>query len=175
MFLGPLFIFFALPSMISIFWFLIRIHPQLPSCDPATMLRHLVWFPPLSPLPFRCFHPTPTPPTPLSVHPRVYPLITDLPSSLQSSSVPHRSSGESEWQRNITLCVIPKVNERGESVCEKCELMTTSRGRPLEEEWLHTCQHTLRGVSCERWVGWFVLGGCAWCVTVCSWVTLLRW
>lgn len=128
MFPGPLFIFFALPSMISISWFLIQIHPQLPSCDPATMLRHLVWFPPLSPLPFRRFHPTPTPPTPLSVHPRVYPLITDLPSSLQSSSVPHRSSGESEWQRNITLCVIPKVNERGKACVKSVNLWQRAEG-----------------------------------------------
>lgn len=68
--------------------------PQLMSCDPITTLCTLFGF--LSLSVFFFFYPHSTPLTRLSVHPRVYPLITDLPSSLQSSSVPHRSSGESE-------------------------------------------------------------------------------
>lgn len=91
--------------------------PELVSCDPITMLCTLFGFPHcLLSLSFS-FTPNPphsTAPTPtlLSVHPRVYPLIADLPSSLQSSSVSHRSSGESEWRRSSALFVMPKVNER---------------------------------------------------------------
>lgn len=68
--------------------------PQLMSCDPITILCTLFGFLSLSVSFLPPLHSTP--PTRLSVHPRVYPLITDLPSSLQSSSVLHRSSGESD-------------------------------------------------------------------------------
>lgn len=60
---------------------------------------HLVWFHPLFLLPFCLFHHHP--PSPLLFHPRVYPLIADLPSSLQSSFVPHRSSEASEEYRTV--------------------------------------------------------------------------
>ncbi len=94
--------------------------PRLMSCDPIPTFGTLFGFThrllslsvSFTPTTHTHMHTDNTPSTPLSVHPRVYPLITDLPSSLQSSSVPHRSSGESEWRRNIPLCVISKVNER---------------------------------------------------------------
>ncbi|KAG7216974.1 hypothetical protein INR49_001628, partial [Caranx melampygus] len=71
------------------------IHPSSRLVTPQSCFGTLFGSPTVSsPFPSPPPHPTPTPPTPLSVHPRVYPLITDLPSSLQSSSVPHRSSGE---------------------------------------------------------------------------------
>lgn len=147
MFPGSLFIFFPSPPRFPSLGFWFRFTRGSRLMTPITTLLHLVWFPP-------------TPPPPLfSVHPRVYPLITDLPSSLQSSSVPHRDQW-GEWVTGVYSRVgCQKWMNQSKCSNRRPELKTT-KGTALNNK------RPLIQLSANWWVDaliCFTIGVCTLC------------
>lgn len=141
-------------------------------CDPHPHVLHLVWFPPLSPLPFCLSYPhrtTPPPPPSLSLS-----IPGFIPSSLISlhPSNPHLfliGAVERVSDGGLSRCVWYQKWMSGRTCGDRqAELMTTARERAEgEEDWPKTCQSIFTGVSSlvsgwsfVSWHTYFVVAPC---------------